>query len=117
MHSDKYPSLAWTGNSYILQHKLATTVVAHHTYPIIKEPTVPAVYANLWKVQTLRPSDDAWLISMQALPTETVYLMEYGYWGLAPSTVLLGVSLCQDYAYFSLYDDGLALKILVAFLL
>ncbi|TDL15178.1 hypothetical protein BD410DRAFT_795293 [Rickenella mellea] len=49
-------------------------------------------------------------MSVQSLPPHTDNLTKYG---LVPSTVLLGVSLCQGYFYFSQYSDRLAVRVLV----
>ncbi|TDL15242.1 hypothetical protein BD410DRAFT_796572 [Rickenella mellea] len=43
--------------------------------------------------------------------------MNNAFWGTVVSTVLFGVSLCQGYFYFTDYDDRLALKVYVTFLL
>ncbi|TDL21748.1 hypothetical protein BD410DRAFT_828964 [Rickenella mellea] len=48
---------------------------------------------------------------------ELLAFMSNAYWGTVVSIVLFGVSLCQGYFYFSIYNDRLALKAYVTFLL
>ncbi|TDL20025.1 hypothetical protein BD410DRAFT_841601 [Rickenella mellea] len=44
-------------------------------------------------------------------------ILELNFWGFAAATLLMGVSICQGYAYFSKFKDSLKLKLFIGFLL